>query len=68
MKLIDKLLSQMEEDDQEEYVVILEDVLKIPKGGNYNPNLSCRTRLFFASDEDKIKALELMNKYKQNVP
>jgi len=68
MKLIDKLLSQMEDDEREEYVAILEDVLKIPNGGNFNPNLYNRTRLFFASDEDRIKALELINKYKQNVP
>lgn len=62
MSLIDRVLSRMEEEDQIDFVVALRGVLRIPND-SYS-NIYDQTRLVFASDEDKLKAFKLLNKWR----
>jgi hypothetical protein len=64
MNFIDTLLQELSEDDRGIYISALREVVKSPGVGGMGEYLGSLVPLVFATDEEKIKAIKLMNDWK----
>lgn len=64
MSLIDNLLNQLTNRQKEDFVIALRETVKDPPGvGGCGEYLGSLVPLIFATDNEKLKALKLLNEW-----